>query len=533
MVTVSQIAVNLSAQTAAFEAGFKKATSVVQTFASTFKGGVAQIAAGISLAGVIDGVVGKLKELTIGQFAVIDANAKLSDRLGISMEKLAGLQLASDLAGVSSEELANNLSRLQKGIGEAVNGGGQLDDLLTKLNLPARELATIPLDQAMSRIAEAVNKIENPAQRAAVATELFGKAGQRMINVLAGGEKGFADAAEEARQFGIAASRIDAAKVEAANDAMTRVGAVLKGIGTTIAIEVSPMIEFAAKKFTEWAAAGDGVRGKVIGVFEAGAKAISFFGQQLGSIQEIWLQLQIGATAFGKTVVDAVATSVNAIAGLGSLGIVELVGFDTAEFAGIKDAAEAYAVELEVLQGKMNKLGRRPDVGQKILKFFGDLRAEADAAGKKVADAAGGAGKLAENLQKAGKFAEDLTKNLRFALEKELQTPFDKMQEEISKLQDQLAFNIIDPDLFEQGLAKAFKDFEAAMPKPLDSGPSGKARGSKEAFDAIDKFQRRGEGKDIGALIKLAQEQNGIARRQAKEIGAEVAKAIGVQPLGP
>lgn len=532
MAVVHTIATQLTAATTNFEAGMKKASGTIKSFVGEF-GSIGKIASGITLANVVEGLASKLKQLTIGQFEVIDANAKLSDRLGVSMEKLAGLQLAADLAGVSSEELGNNLSRLQKGIGEAANKGGELDDLLTRLGLPAKELASIPLDQALSKIAEAVNKIENPSQRAAAATELFGKAGMRMINVLAGGEKGFAEAAAEAQKFGLAVSRIDAAKVEAANDAMTRVGAVLKGIGTTLAIEISPLLEFAANQFTKWASSGDGVRANIIGIFESGAKAISFFGQQLGSLQALWIQLQIGANAFGKAIIDAVATAVNAIAALGTLGITEFMGFDAAEFAGIKDASDAYAVELEVLQGKLNKLGRQPDVGKEILAFFRNLRTEADAAGKKIADAAGGAGKLAENLQKAGKFAIDLAKDLGFALQKELQTPFEKMQEEIAKLQDQLAFNIIDPELFERGLAKAFKDFEGAMPKPLDSGPSAKLRGSKEAFDAIDKFNRRGEQKDIGALIKLAQEQNVIARRQAKEIGAEVAKQIGIQPLGP
>ncbi len=59
------------------------------------------------------------------------------------------------------------------------------------------------------------------------------------------------NASKEVKDFGLSLSAIDAAKVEAANDAMDRVGLATEAVQNRIAVELSPIITAMANKFND------------------------------------------------------------------------------------------------------------------------------------------------------------------------------------------------------------------------------------------------------------------------------------------
>src|SRR5690606_20240331 len=108
-------------------------------------------------------------------------------------------------------------------------------DAIEALGLSADALARMKPDEAMAAIADRLKEIKNPAERAAVASDIFGRAGMKLQNVLMGGSEAFKAAREETERLGISFNRVDAAKVEQANDAMMRAKEVVRGVGQQVA----------------------------------------------------------------------------------------------------------------------------------------------------------------------------------------------------------------------------------------------------------------------------------------------------------
>lgn len=240
-----------------FTTGFASAAKTVKEFSSNFSSQILGTletvgkftGIGAIIAGALGGIgVGALVE---GQMEAIDSTAKLSDRLGIATEQLTGLQHAANLSGVSSEQLSTGLGFLLKNMADAANGGKETSAAFKSLGLDAKDLIGLPTDVAFGKISDALNAIDNPAQKAGAAVKIFGKAGQELLPLLAEGSKGLAEMSDDAVKLGISFNRVDAAKVEEANDAITRLKDVFIGIADQIGIAIAPGVTYVANAFTD------------------------------------------------------------------------------------------------------------------------------------------------------------------------------------------------------------------------------------------------------------------------------------------
>jgi len=184
------------------------------------------------------------------EFAAIDDLAKVSDRIGITTEKLAGLRHAAELTGAGADKLDAGLQTMAKRLGEAARGSGAAVKALDYLGLSAQNLIEMTPDQAFTAIAEAVAQVEDPMQRAALAANIFSKGNIELVNTLAAGKKGLAEMQAEAEKLNLTLSEIDAAKVTAANDAFTRLGGAVRGLFREATIALAPLVEFLVDKLT-------------------------------------------------------------------------------------------------------------------------------------------------------------------------------------------------------------------------------------------------------------------------------------------
>ena len=137
-------------------------------------------------------------------------------------------------------------------------------------------LARLPVDQQFAAIADALGTVEDTTSRTTLAYQIFGRQGTALVNTLALGSAGLADAAAEADALGLSFSRVDAAKIEAANDASTRAAAAVRGITTSLAIELAPVVEASATRFAEWAASGEGMGQRVVNAIDTVADAVGY-----------------------------------------------------------------------------------------------------------------------------------------------------------------------------------------------------------------------------------------------------------------
>lgn len=250
--------------------GFK---GVMTAFPAIVKGSIqtaipAAKSAGLLLAAAAVAGVAVLKN----SFESLDVLGKTADRIGISTQALQALQHAASLAGVDSDTLTKSLTKLQVGLTNAAQGGGPIKSF-EALKLDAAELQKLPLDEAMGKIADALAQVSNPAERAALAIDIFGKSGAELIPLLSEGSAGMKDAAKEAAALGKNLSRLDVAQVEAANDAVDKMKSAFGGLVDKLAVELAPSILAAANAITEFVSQSK-VMDVVLPIIEAIVKAM-------------------------------------------------------------------------------------------------------------------------------------------------------------------------------------------------------------------------------------------------------------------
>jgi len=311
MASLMDLAVSLTAKTGKFSAGFKKAGKRVKTFTARIKRISGVMLKYGSIAGGVAFAIGSL--MVKKSLAAIDATAKLSDRLDIATEKLQGLRHAAEITGAGAQAMDKGLGFMAKSLGEAKQGVGEAKDALKLLGISVEDILRRRPDQQFRMIADSMARLTNQSEKAYVATKLFGRGGLGLVNTLALGSKGLDEMQREAEKLGIAFNRVDASKVEAANDAMQRVKSVFVGVFNKLTIELAPFIEEIATRFVDWATEGEGLATKLTDAFKqitGGAEAMA---DKLASLKDRlwpkWLQSFLGSNmalaGFGTRVITA------------------------------------------------------------------------------------------------------------------------------------------------------------------------------------------------------------------------------------
>lgn len=185
--------------------------------------------------------------------AAADEQAKLARQLGVTNEQLAVMQRAAELSGMSAQELGSNMERLNRRLGEAAAGSGQAADALDRIGISAEELEQMAPDEQMEVLGEALAGVESHAQKASIASDLFGRSGQRMMVMLEDAESTLNRARNEVDQFGLALDSTDTDIIEGINDDFSTMGAAVEGASMQLAVAFSPALEVAADLVTDMA----------------------------------------------------------------------------------------------------------------------------------------------------------------------------------------------------------------------------------------------------------------------------------------
>lgn len=234
----------------------------------------------------------------------IDALAKTADKLGLTTDALAGLRFAAEQTGIAQTTLDMALQRSTRRIAEAAQGTGEAIKALDTLGLSAVDLAKKSPDQQMRDIADAMGQVEGEGAKLALAFKLFDSEGAALVNTLAGGSEALDEFQSQAETLGLAISRVDAAKVEAANDAINRMNSGLKGAAQSVTVTLAPVIAALADKFVESAIAAGGFGKVAEGAFLRTIKVVGFLADTLQGIKFAYKSLEVGFLALAVVIVQ-------------------------------------------------------------------------------------------------------------------------------------------------------------------------------------------------------------------------------------
>lgn len=238
-----------------------------EAFASVDKGllGISTSAAkaGAAIAGAFAiataGVVAKLVTDSIG---AADNMRKLAQGAGVTTEKLSGLSWAASQSGVDLNALSAAMGRLNKGANEAQDGAGKYAETLSYLGISVAnaEGGLKSADVLLAEIADKFQEFPDGAEKSAIAIELFGKSGAKLIPLLNAGSSGISDLTAQAERLGLVISDEQAAKSEQFNDTVASLGAVSKGTGNILAGELLPVMNEMSGLLLDFAEDGDTAR---------------------------------------------------------------------------------------------------------------------------------------------------------------------------------------------------------------------------------------------------------------------------------
>ena len=286
-----EIKVNINGDTSGLDNALSKGRANLARFA---KVGAAAIAAtGVAMIG-----------LTKASLANIDTLAKQARSLGLTTSAFQKMSMVAGEAGIESGKLSSMLGLMQRNIIELQKGTKLQTEAFAKLGLSVKDLQGLSPDEQFAKIAESLDAIKDPAEKTALAMETFGRSGKDAINMLSDYSAKAADAARFQEEFGIAVSQFDSDQIEAANDAMGRLGMIVTGVGNIIAANVAPALVALSNGFIELV--GEGSRFRDV---------MGFIGENLDVMANSVGVLAVAMTAKAIPAIYAMVTSTGFLTG--------------------------------------------------------------------------------------------------------------------------------------------------------------------------------------------------------------------------
>ncbi len=210
-------------------------------------------AIGVAMAGMAVAAIG-------GAVASIKAFADMGDevqkmalRTGFSTEALSELRHAAEISGASLSTLEKGVKRMSGTILDAQDGMETYIRAFEHLGIQVQELDELNPEEQFLRIAEAIAEVEDPTKRAALAQDIFGRAGTELLPLFAAGKEGLKDLRQEAHKLGIVFDKEAAESAADFKDSLTELDGAMNGLKFTLAKELMPAIDEAIPLMTELA----------------------------------------------------------------------------------------------------------------------------------------------------------------------------------------------------------------------------------------------------------------------------------------
>lgn len=428
--------------------------SLVGSFSSMAK----SIGSSMAAAFTVQAVVGAAKSL-------LDFVGQLQDQaeaLGVSTEKLQGLQGAMSQSGVSAEKFTKGMATLNQSIEQAKNDTGTARDSFEALGITFANIANDSPDELILKIADGLKNAKDPAAAFSAALDLLGKNNINFVAGLKGGREEVDKLANSIEKI----SKEDVALLAAAGDSIEQFGTKVKVSAINGALGLSKYKE-QIKSIGLIAAAATGQLQPFLKVIAA---AEGFFGDSKGTPSPATNEPKpemFGPEYTPPTVEDP---RVKKAREEEDKRIKELRDFEAQQYrqftSGKQSEAEKFAEE------EKKRIKELSDFEAEQYRQFTSGKQQADAKAaednkkQKAKDAVEQAGKTLQQAQKDTAQAEGVTKDKKGSLERALSGNPDrkpnKLERQVKRMMDDIENGKPVAKSTRRGSAKALEEFKRA-----------------------------------------------------------------------
>ena len=197
----------------------------------------------------------------------------LSEQTGIATDELQAWTLAANLGGASAQDFTAGLRKLSKELATGVDESGQQSKLFKTLGIDAKDGAgnVRELSDVLPEIADKFAGLRTGAEKSALAQQIFGKAGSKLVPILSQGAAGVARLKAQFEELGGGFSKEAIEQADAYDDALIKLNFSFFGLKSLIANSVFPILTNlvatitkasvgASKWFKETTLLGNGVK---------------------------------------------------------------------------------------------------------------------------------------------------------------------------------------------------------------------------------------------------------------------------------
>lgn len=184
--------------------------------------------AAIAFAGAL--VMDKLGQAISQGLEYASSLGEVSQQLGVTTKDLQFYRFAATQVGLSQEEMDQGLQKLTKSLGEAAQGNKKALDTFAALGVSVRDTNgnVRTAGEILPDLADGFARLGSDAERSAVATDLFSRAGYKMLPFLSGGSQGVKELASAYDKLGIALSEEQIRKADDAADTLAKFKVVME-----------------------------------------------------------------------------------------------------------------------------------------------------------------------------------------------------------------------------------------------------------------------------------------------------------------
>lgn len=271
---IGALRVTLGLDSANFEAGAKRARNEATRTAGSIKtafGGISSalsgFVAGIGVAGVIAAAKAGLEYAS--------SLGEVAKQLGVTSDDLQIYRAVGKEVGITQEEMDKGLSRLSRTLGQLRDNNPAVIKTFKDLGFEGerlRDMAGRTAGQAIPLLADAFNRLKNPTDQARLAFELWGKAGQRQLTLLALGSKGINDLADAYRKFGAVLTPQQIKQADEAADTLQRLKTILAANIASVVADNAGSIVILANALVKLGTSGKFAHDNASGIIELFAR---------------------------------------------------------------------------------------------------------------------------------------------------------------------------------------------------------------------------------------------------------------------
>ena len=244
MATLANLVVSVSGNTAKLNSSLDAAQTRVgkfKGFATTALKAVRTAAKGLAIGGAA-AIAGFGINATKDFIQTGDELDKMSKRTGISVETLSELGFAAEQSGSDLETVEKASKRLASTIFDAGEGVKVSTDALQALGVNMLDIFNQTPAQQFTTIAEALSNVDNATTKAALAQDVFGKAGTELLPLFENGASGMAALRQQAIDLGNTFTTDAAAKAAEFADTLNELKQTIGGLGKDIAEKIVPIL---------------------------------------------------------------------------------------------------------------------------------------------------------------------------------------------------------------------------------------------------------------------------------------------------